>query len=101
MPVILINDDSCTYVDHWFHRFPIEAELAFGSTRGCFERPSEDTHPTSGLSCPDILPTEIQTTPVNRDSMKNPSILDHPDVRTQQRYVFGTRLDNRILSLNF
>ena len=28
-----------------------------------------DTHPTSGLSYPDILPTEIQTTPVNRDSM--------------------------------
>ena len=43
-----------------------------------------DTHPTSGLSCPDILPTEIQTTPVNRDSMKNPSNLDHPDVSTQQ-----------------
>ena len=33
----------------------------------------------------------MQTETVNRDAMKNPSNLDHPDVRGPTRYVFGTR----------
>ena len=76
---------------HWFHKYPIEAELAFGSARGCFEMPSQDRPPSSGLSCPDIPPTELQTTEVNPGAMMNPSRLDHPDVQGTRRYVFGTR----------
>jgi hypothetical protein len=68
----------------------MEAELAYGKTRGCFEKPSDSVLPKTDISCPDIVPTELQTD-INRDAMKNSSILVHPDVSTHTRYVFGTR----------
>ena len=90
MPVVLTCDDACTYVAHSLLRYPIEAELAFGKTRGCYQKPSDDVPPSTDLSCPDIIPTELQSG-VNRDAMLNQSILVHPDAPTSTRYVFGTR----------
>ena len=72
------------------NRYPVEAELAYGSKRGCFERPSEDL-PPSKLSCPDIIPIELDERVPNREAMKNPSTLVHPDVSTLTRYVVGNR----------
>ena len=90
MPVVLICDDPCTYVAHSLQRYPTEAELAFGKTHGCYEKPSEDVPPRTNISCPEITPIELQAS-TNRDAMKNDSILVHPDVSTSKRYVFGTR----------
>lgn len=90
MPVVMIMDDPCTYVANSIHRYPTESELAFGKTRGCFEKPSNVLSPNAGLSCPDIIPTEMQSKS-ERDAMLNASILVHPDVQTSTRYVFGTR----------
>lgn len=90
MPVVHICDDACTLVCNTSHRYPVEAELAFGSTRGCFEKPREDLPPNK-ISCPDIIPIEFDERVPNRDAMKNPSTLVHPDVSTSTRYVLGTR----------
>ena len=65
--------------------------MAFGETRGCFEKPSDEVPPSSGISCPDITPIELQPGPVNREAMLNPSNLVHPDIASSTRYVFGTR----------
>ena len=69
------------------------AELAYGSTKGCFQTPRDDLPPESGLSCPDIMPIEFTdpTEPINREAMNNSSQLKHPDVSTSRRYVSGTR----------
>ena len=90
MPVVLICDDACTYVAHSMSRYPTVAELAFGKTRGCYQKPSDEVPPSTDLSCPDIIPTELQSE-VNRDAMLNPSLVVHPDVSTSTRYCFGTR----------
>ena len=92
LPVGLVCDDACGYVANCFQRYPTESELAFGEKRGCFEKPSDDVAPTRGISCPDIIPTELQSGPTNRAAMENPSNLVHPDTSSSQRYVFGTRL---------
>ena len=90
-PVCLCCDDPCTYVAHSFARYPTESELAFGERRGCFEKPSDEVPPRSGISCPDITPIELQSGVVNREAMLNPSHLVHPDTTSSARYVFGTR----------
>ena len=90
MPVVMILDDPCTYVANSLQRYPTEAELAFGRTKGCYEKPSNVFPPNTNLTCPDIIPTELQSRS-DRDAMLNASILVHPDVQTSTRYVFGTR----------
>ena len=70
----------------------MEAELAYGRTRGCFQKPKEDIPPKAEMSCPEITPIEFDTRETNRDAMKNQSNLIHPDVSTSTRYVLGTRL---------
>ena len=92
-PVLHICDDACTLVCHSLQRYPVESELAYGSTRGCFENPHEDI-PPKRMSCPDIIPIELDNRMPNRDAMKNPSTLVHPDVSSTVRYVLGTRCDN-------
>jgi hypothetical protein len=67
------------------------SEYAYGATKGCFEKPSNDVPPNSGISCPDITPIELSAEPVNKQAMRNPSQLVHPDVPTPMRYVSGTR----------
>ena len=90
MPVVLVCDDPCTYVSHSMQRYPTEAELAFGETRGCFEMPSNDIPPRTGIRCPDIIPIEVQLN-CNRMAMNENDFLLHPDSSTTKRYVFGTR----------
>ena len=92
MPVVLICNDPCTYVSHSLQRYPVEAQLAYGKTRGCFQKPDEDIPPKDDISWPEITPIEFDNTRVtNRDAMKNQSTLIHPDVSTSTRYVLGTR----------
>ena len=91
MPVVHICDDACTYVSHCLLRYPIEAELAFGQKRGCFQKPDETKEPQKNISCPDITPIELDPRKPNREAMRNQSILVHPDVTHQTRYVLGTR----------
>ena len=92
MPPVHVCDDACTFVSHSIQRYPVEAELAFGETRGCFEKPDDDLPPNTGLSCPEITPIEHSTREPNREAMLNASPLVHPDVPTGKRYVFCTRL---------
>ena len=91
MPVVHICDDACTFVSHSFLRYPVEAELAFGKTRGCFQKPDEKIPPNTDISCPDITPIELDKRVPNREAMNNPSPLVHPDVPSSTRYVLGTR----------
>ena len=83
MPVVHICDDACTYVSHCLLRYPIEAELAFGQKRGCFQKPDETKEPQKNISCPDITPIELDPRKPNREAMRNQSILVHPDVTHQ------------------
>ena len=89
-PICLVCDDPCTFVAHSFLHYPTEAELAYGDRRGCFQKPSDVVPPQSGISCPDLIPTELQSG-TDRDAMLNPSQLVHPDALSPARYVFGTR----------
>ena len=91
MPVVHICDDACTYVSCSLQRYPVEAELAFGEKRGCFQMPKEEIPPKALISCPDIVPIQLDEREPNKDAMRNPSILVHPDVPTSTRYVLGTR----------
>ena len=90
MPIALICDDACTFVCHTFQRYPAEAEIAFGETRGCYQLHSDDVPPDTGLSCKDIIPIELQSVS-NRHAMENSNFLSHPDSESSKRYVFGTR----------
>ena len=94
IPPLLICDDACTFVSHSLQRYPVEAQLAYGEKRGCFEKPQEDTLPQENISCPDITPIELSTREVNKEAMRNKSPLVHPDVSTSTRYVSGTRQVN-------
>ena len=98
---LLVCDDACTYVSHTLQRYPIVGQLAYGEKRGCFEKPQEDTLPQENISCPDITPIELSTTEVNREAMRNPSTLVHPDIATTTRYVSGTRqVNNCFMMIN-
>ena len=73
----------------------MESELAFGQFHGCFERPSVTKDPTDNIDCPDIAPLTFSTNSVNRDAMKNPSRLVHPDSTSLVKYCMGTGLQMR------
>lgn len=34
LPILAICDDACTLVQHIGHRFPVEAKIAYGDTKG-------------------------------------------------------------------
>ena len=89
----MIMDDPCTFVSHslqrlvniiiivltemwiFFCRYPTIAELAYGSDRrGCFQIPSEDEDPTSGIDCPDILPIECDD---ERGNLHDPQAMEN------------------------
>ena len=99
MPVVHICDDACTFVSHSLLRYPIEAEIAFGQKRGCFQKPNDTVEPLTNISCPDITPIELEQRKPNREAMLNPSQLVHPDVTNQTRYVLGTRFVNKFFKL--
>ena len=48
--------------------------------------------PTKNLSCPDILPTELQGYEPDLDAIANDSQLVHPDSKNGKMYIMGTRL---------
>ena len=95
LPILTICDDSCTLLQHVEHRFPTEAKLAFGETKGCFEKPSNAKLPNTDIDCPEILPLAHQTKIPDKLLMDNPSILLHPDALSDRRYVMGTRMQMR------
>ena len=87
----MVCDNPCTFVSLALQRYPVEADLMYGTKRGCFEEPKDDIPPNKNISCPDIIPIELSTEVPNREAMKNPSPLVHPDVSSLTRYVMGTR----------
>ena len=89
MPVVHVCDDACTYVSHSLQRYPVEAELAFGETRGCFEKPDDDIPPTTGLSCPEITPIEHSTRVPNREAMLNPSPLGSSPLKQIEVWILS------------
>ena len=94
--LLAICDDPCTLVQHIEHRDGTIAELAYGETKGCFEKPSHTKKPTKDIDCPDILPlAHQQNQNGNQSLMDNPSTLLHPDVVGSKRYIMGTRLQMR------
>ena len=69
--------------------------MAFGQTHGCFEKPSLTKDPTNNIDCPDVAPLTFSNNLVNREAMRNPSRLVHPDSTSFVRYCMGTGLQMR------
>ena len=71
--------------------------------RGCFEPPSDEHTPTKNLSCPDILPTELQGYEPDLDAIANDSQLVHPNSKNGKRYIMGTsgKLKHKLPSCSF
>ena len=92
-----ILDDSCTYVRYCRAQpeYRLESELAFGQFNGCFEKPSMTQDPKDDIDCPDIAPLTFSNNTVNRDAMRNPSKLVHPDSSSLVKYCMGTGLQMR------
>ena len=94
---LVVCDDSCTLVQHIRHRDGATAELAYGETKGCFEKPSSTEKPKTNLQVPDILPLALTytTSLPNASAMTNSSILIHPDSQSTRRYIMGTKMQMR------
>ena len=73
----------------------MESEFAYGQFNGCFEKPSMTKDPTDNIDCPDIAPLTFSNNVTNRDAMKNPSRLVHPDSDSRVKYCMGTGLQMR------
>ena len=96
MPPLHICDDPCTFVSHSFIHYPFESLLTLGTERrGCFEPPSDELEPNTGIECTDILPIQLQENESNPAAMQSTCTRDHPDSTNEQRYVTGTRLQTR------
>ena len=91
MPELIVCDDACTFVSLSLQRYPVEADLAYGNNRGCFEKPQDDIPPRKDISCPDITPIELSAKSPDREAMNNQSRLVHPDAAPLTKYVMGTR----------
>ena len=80
---------------HSLLRYPEQSKQAFGEKHGCFELPSEDKAPSKHIQCKDILPIIYSDQDTNRDAMKDPNPLVHPDSTSLVRYCLGTGLQMR------
>jgi hypothetical protein len=70
--------------------------LAYGDTKGCFEKPSISQKPKKDIDCPDILPlAHVDNQNIDKAAMGNKSTLVHPDVKGTKRYIAGTKLQMR------
>ena len=71
------------------------SELAFGQFHACFEKPCNNKDPADDIDCPDIAPLTYSNNLVNREAMRNPSRLVHPDSKSLVKYCMGTGLQMR------
>ena len=83
------------YSRHSLSRYPEISQQAYKEFLGCFEKPREDMSPTNQLDFPEILPLKYSEEMPNREAMRDPSPLTHPDSLSKRRFVLGTGLQMR------
>ncbi|KAM7430514.1 high mobility group [Porites harrisoni] len=85
-----INDTPCGFVRHVEYREPSTAQKLWGSTAGCFERPSLEKDPDGDLNFPCIVPVEYSDGSNMRKVISNADMA-HPIVDTSMHFVLGDR----------
>lgn len=88
--IVFINDTPCGFVRHVEYREPSTAQKLWGSTAGCFERPSLEKDPDGDLNFPCIVPVEYSDGSNMRKVISNADMA-HPIVDTSMHFVLGDR----------
>ena len=50
-PILHVLDDPCTLAMFEEIHYPVDSGVCLGDRKGCFEKPSEHSDPTTGVDC--------------------------------------------------
>lgn len=88
-PVVFINDTPCGFVRHMECRDPDTAKQLWGSTSGCFEKPTLGKDPDWNQNFPCLVAMEYSDGTYRRKEPANG--LAHPLLDTDRHFVLGDR----------